>query len=224
MTSEEQAVIDAADRLDQRRAEAASHQRDIEAGKAWLENQRRGGNEIADAPDLDIARSAKAGAPGDEGTVTFAKKGPRDWGAHGIQAAHDAGIEAEIARQKAITESMSAFRARFYVAFLSPIDERRGWRQLEGRSQRTKAIAETIIASERNLAGYDPSAVDPVTYLAYERTVRREAGSMIALGLLAQATPPDPDKIWVADPDTFLLTPAGAAEAWMVYEAARRGA
>lgn len=198
------------------------HEEAKRAGLEWLEQQRKGGNNIPDMRELDAARSGTAGRPGDDGTVTFGKKGPREWDAGGVAKAHETSAEAEIARAAAVLDAMTEFRARFYVAFLNPAPKR--WEDLDGRAARTKEIAEVIIASERNWRAFVPGRISPVEVIAYRSAVAREAGNMLSLGLLRQIVPPDPDKIWKADPDSFVLTPLGAAEAFMVYQAATSGA
>jgi hypothetical protein len=165
--------------------------------------------------EASAAMSATSGAPGDEGTVTFGKKGPREYGKGDIQRDAER-REAELAAARS-PDSMTPLRARIFAAFLNPAPnpKARG-RDLVDRAQQVEAITDAVLESE----GVDVASVSALARAAKREEVRAEANAMKAARLLMHVKPPDEHKIWEASPDTYALTSDGASLALAVYEAA----
>lgn len=146
----------------------------------------------------DAGRSATAGRPGDEGTITFGKKGPREYKFGDVRADAER-LEEERARAQS-AEHMTELRARCLAAFLNPAP--RTERDLADRALTLDLMVRNVLESE----GVDAATLSKAAWLDARSRVKAEAIAMRSAKLLASVAPPDEHKIWEASPDTYTLT------------------
>lgn len=190
----------------------------VRQGAEWLARKAQSGAELPKRA-MDAARSASSGAPGDEGTTLFGKKGPREFGKGDVRRDAERAEEARAAAQS--VDDMTPLRARIFAAFLNPAPGAKKDRELLGRAASLATITRAVLYSE----GVAPDSLSETVAVMKRAEVKAEAERMRDAKLLGNVSPPSdaPDGVWFADPGTYTLTDDGAVQAYAVYAAAVRG-
>lgn len=215
-------ILKSGERRDGRLLEETTHTLVLDTGRTHgiVRIPKETVEKVTDPSVADAARAEAAGAPGDEGTFLFGKKGPREWGKGDVEAQANY-LEKERAHTQSV-ESMTTLRARIYACFLSPPPAvGREGADLADRALPLRDIVRGVLESE----GVNQEKVSAIL-LAHKRgEVRAECNAMKDAKLLSGISAPNEVgyEFWKEAKDVYALTTDGAVQAHAVWEVSRRG-